>query len=439
MLRPVGEVARVDQQRQQRPRRGLVRAESLGEQLRGRLRLAGRSARLLQDTADLAHEQVVQADPMASVRQVPLELGDRQGGRQWPLVHRLGERGDLRRQRVEELVGAGDCHLDRLPVCDEPLSPRPEGANMGPVGAISAAGRSQQRVAERLVPLGRPAADDQPVLVEDLVEERVDGRRVAAELLGGVFEVGVEIVAVDLDDRAAAVGQRDRTSRGLLVGDHHWLHARLDQDDLQQPVKIGGHDHPHVPLGDELSDRPMRSGRGLDALLTLLGGRLEEPLKQVPPLRWGRGELGQQRRVVRLAAEPLGVPGQRILGSSASSSRATRLASATTTSQPVGTCAAREMPEPSSSANVPGAACTDEARVTAGSGARTMTDSMPPARGCGGIAASSGRGSLAEDPALKFLRPHVSPRAMAPGGQRRDQGEHGRSPWKGGGVSARSD
>jgi hypothetical protein len=69
------------------------------------------------------------------------------------------------------------------------------------------------------------------------------------------------------------------------------LHPRLDEGYLEQPVKVGGHDHPHVAETDEFGDRPVRPGRRLDALLAFLSRRLEEPLKEVPPLRRCRGEL----------------------------------------------------------------------------------------------------------------------------------------------------
>lgn len=129
------------------------------------------------------------------------------------------ERGDVFSELTEEGVGARRPYHLRPPQGDQPRRSLARLASDHPVGREAAARTALDRGAQRGVPVRRPAADDQAVLVEDLVEQAVERGRVGSQLGGRVEDPGVELVAVQLDERAGGVREGEHPRRGVGRGD----------------------------------------------------------------------------------------------------------------------------------------------------------------------------------------------------------------------------
>src|SRR5205823_13856634 len=128
---------------------------------------------LTDDTVGLAEDEIVQTDAIAVVSQVALERRHRELRRGGMRRLQLLERAHLLLKLDEEGVGVADRHMHTTPR-DEQIARRAANvAASGPVGREPMTLAAADRVAKRGVPLGRPTADDQAVLVEDAVEERV--------------------------------------------------------------------------------------------------------------------------------------------------------------------------------------------------------------------------------------------------------------------------
>src|SRR5262245_28739651 len=89
---------------------------------------------------------------------------------------------------VEEQSGVRNRYVLCLAELDNTccLTPRRRAAR--PERRVAVAGAALERPPESCVPIGRPAADDQSVLVKDAVEQALDRRVVAIELLERVLD-----------------------------------------------------------------------------------------------------------------------------------------------------------------------------------------------------------------------------------------------------------
>jgi hypothetical protein len=230
------------------------------------------------DASDLVHDQVVDSDVLDRVWEPALELRDRHRLRQLrgaQGVERL-EAGD---EVGEEIVSG--CPGDR----DGPV-PRDElaGRNSGrvaarPVERVAPAARTLDSLDESMVPVGRPAVDDEPVLVQDPREELAHLRGVGRELLDGVELVELGVVTVKLDHSADSMSQRLHARDGDRGAHHLVLNASVGERLLDQPIEVGRHDHPDRATAHELGDRLVRRTRHLLPRFAILVARLEEPGK----------------------------------------------------------------------------------------------------------------------------------------------------------------
>ncbi|MNH25534.1 hypothetical protein D3C79_855330 [compost metagenome] len=136
-----------------------------------------------------------------------------------------------------------------------------------PVGGVAPSRITEQCVSQCLIPVARPPSNNQPELIKDATQQGIKRRVVLAKFRVRIEDARILIVAVELNNVAAAMDQGLGASQGIHRAHHGGLHPHVTQRILHQPIKIGGDNHPHMASLDHCRYRPMRPGRRLQIIL----------------------------------------------------------------------------------------------------------------------------------------------------------------------------
>jgi hypothetical protein len=259
----------------------------------------------------------VQFDAAHRVGQGPFQAGHGQltgrGG-----LRQVFQGLDTGQQTGEELLGAQPPDHHRAVPGDEFGGPALRAEGRAPEHGITTRGAAFETGDQRVVPLGGPAADDQPVLVQHLIHQPGPGGRVLLQLALGVAGLQVGQVAVQFDDRGAGVRQRRHPEETGGTVDDLRLHPRRLQRLLEETVEVGGQHHAYPPARHQPGHRPVRRPRPLEPLPPVrLAGPvgLEVAPQQLVPGGGGVTQRLQQGGVAERSAVPVaGPPGLRIGG-----------------------------------------------------------------------------------------------------------------------------
>ena len=189
---------------------------------------------------------------------VTLQAGDRGPDRHWRDRSKIRQAGDLLGQRSEERVGSHSRNDLRAPQRDQTVGAGARFPDGDPRRSVAPRLTALEGRPERRIPVPRPAAHDQPELVEDPVEIRVHARIVGRQLRFRVLDAIIEVVAMKLHNQAALVSNRRRSFHGVRIRDDDRLNAFVAQRALEQPVEVGSEDDTDKAAGDKTSDGPMR-------------------------------------------------------------------------------------------------------------------------------------------------------------------------------------
>jgi hypothetical protein len=99
-----------------------------------------------------------------------------------------------------------------------------------------------------MIPFSGPAADDQPMLVEDPIEKGIRRLGIGREFLIRVEDPGIEIVAVDFDQIAPAVNERHGTFQIVVRSDDRRLDSDFPKGIFEEPIKIRSDDDPDISV-----------------------------------------------------------------------------------------------------------------------------------------------------------------------------------------------
>ena len=203
-----------------------------------------------------------------------------------------------------------------------------------------------------MIPLAGPSANDEPVLVEDTVEQHVELLGISAQLFVGVEDARVLVVTVKFQNIAGAVGDRLRAGEHQQSNDCR-LNPALAERVFHEPVEIRRDNYADIAATHKVSHRVVRRGRYLPSFFPILVGGLDVAVQDGTALLGRGSEFFQQLGIVGFLAGFFRYHAAQSGCSSTPCASATRRMRSSVISQPVGISAARERPEPSSMANTP--------------------------------------------------------------------------------------
>ncbi len=149
-----------------------------------------------------------------------------------------------------------------------------------------------------MVPLSRPAANDEAVFIEDAIKKRIIFIRIAAQLLLGIEDSSVLVVAVKLQHITGRVRYGLGPDQAINGSNDRRFNALLPESIFNQAIEVRGNDHFNEARLDEFRNRVVRSGRDLPAFFAVLLCRLYVALQDGAALICGKAKLADNRRIV---------------------------------------------------------------------------------------------------------------------------------------------
>ena len=151
------------------------------------------------------------------------------------------------------------------------------------------------------------------ILLADASITTILSRNLAATLPLIVVEVAVSPQGWAFSARSSMAESASWMLILCAVGTRH--HARHNsgrgEGILEESIEVRGYDHLHETIGDQLGDRPVGSGRHLEAIVPILPCRLKVRRQQVPAVSPGRGQFLEHFGVNGFAARMFPIPGKR--------------------------------------------------------------------------------------------------------------------------------
>jgi hypothetical protein len=157
---------------------------------------------LADDILNLVHHEVSESDSLDWIGDVSLELSHANFDARRSLALQVDQGQHLRRDVLEE--GAGICDRDRHgdTRLDEFAGSSARVATVCPEGGEDPRLVVREEAPERAIPLGRPAADDQPVVAEQGPKEVGEVIVVGVQFEERVAQVWRQTIPVHLHDQA---------------------------------------------------------------------------------------------------------------------------------------------------------------------------------------------------------------------------------------------